>query len=402
MNENYAKSYNASKASDGLILNTFADLERESLAYLKSTFLGQQPVWAVGPLLPINDGNSRGGPSSVPTSDVMTWLDSCHVDKSVVYVCFGSQINLTGAQMEVLADALDKSGVRFIWVVKDPMRGVQVAGDEQNLIPLGFKDRVARRGLVIRGWAPQVAILGHRAVGSYLTHCGWNSALEGLLAETLLLVWPMQADHFENEKLLVDGLRVSVRVCEGLETVPNAVELARILTESVGSTRPERARAMELRRVALDSTKPSGSSHRALDELVKDLWSFLRIMVWLPTYTVESDVFNGVRTIQLPIFQIPERKSANVNAENVVVRLFYCSVLQSFTLSYLATMANAHKFISEFTNRYRTLVGGDTFRPRKYAKDLPNEPSTEAVASDGGPREELAPRMVFMNLLQGN
>lgn len=34
-------------------------------------------------------------------------------------------------------------------------------------------------------------------------------------------------------------------------------------------------------------------------------------MVWLPTYTVESDVFNGVRTIQLPIFQIPEVNDIN-------------------------------------------------------------------------------------------
>ena len=112
---------------------------------------------------------------------------------------------------------------------------------------------------------------GHRAVGSYLTHCGWTFALEGLLAETLLLLWPMQANQFEKIRLLVDRLGVSVRIYEGLETVPNAIELARILAASVDSTRPERARAMELRRVALDSTKPRGSSYMALDELVKDL-----------------------------------------------------------------------------------------------------------------------------------
>ena len=81
----------------------------------------------------------------------------------------------------------------------------------------------------------------------------------------------MQANQFENARLLVDRLGVSVRVCERLETMPNAMELARILAESVDSTRPERARAMEPRRVALDSTKPCGSSYMALDELVKDL-----------------------------------------------------------------------------------------------------------------------------------
>ena len=156
----HVKGYLTSKASYGLILNTFDELERESLAYLKSTYVGQQPVWAVGPLLPMTDGNGRGWPSSVPTSEVMTWLDSCQVDKCVVYVCFGSQINLTGSQMEVLTDAMDRSGVRFIWVVKELMRGTQVAGDSQDLIPSRFEDRVARRGLVMRGWAPQVEILG--------------------------------------------------------------------------------------------------------------------------------------------------------------------------------------------------------------------------------------------------
>ena len=136
----------------------------------------------------MTDGNGSGGPSSVPTSEVMTWHYSCQVDKYVVYVCFGSQISLTGSQMEVLADALDRSVVRFTWVVKDLMRGIQLANDSQDLTPSGFEDRVTGRELVIRGWAPQVEILRHRAVGSYLTHCGWTSALERLLTETLLLL----------------------------------------------------------------------------------------------------------------------------------------------------------------------------------------------------------------------
>ncbi|XP_062103881.1 flavonol 7-O-rhamnosyltransferase-like [Humulus lupulus] len=264
------ESHAATKASDGLILNTLEDLDRGSLDHLKATFLGQQPIWAVGPLLPMVGPTKRGGDSSMPEEVVMAWLDSCHMDKSVVYVGFGSQVTLTGIQMEALADALDRSRVRFIWVVKDPMRGVQVASN-QGVVPLGFEDRVAGRGLVIRGWAPQVAILGHRAVGSYLSHCGWNSALEGLLAGTLLLAWPMQADHFENAKLLVDKLGVAIRVCEGLDTVPDSVNLAKVLAESISSTRHERAQAMELRKVALDATKPCGSSYVALDELVNDL-----------------------------------------------------------------------------------------------------------------------------------
>ena len=38
------------------------------------------------------------------------------------------------------------------------------------------------KGLIIRGWAPQVLILDHEAVGGFVTHCGWNSILEGVTA----------------------------------------------------------------------------------------------------------------------------------------------------------------------------------------------------------------------------
>ncbi|XVF84396.1 hypothetical protein PTKIN_Ptkin17bG0033500 [Pterospermum kingtungense] len=152
--------------------------------------------------------------------------------------------------MVAVANALEESGVRFIWAVTKPKKGNNNGVDDdmdQNVVPHGFKERVGGRGLVINGWTPQSAILEHRAVGSYLSHCGWNSALEGLLGGVLLLAWPMQADHYDNTKLLADELGVAVRVCEGLDTVPDATKLAKILSDSVNMERPERVRAMKLR-----------------------------------------------------------------------------------------------------------------------------------------------------------
>ncbi|KAM7465324.1 hypothetical protein LguiB_012886 [Lonicera macranthoides] len=141
-----------------------------------------------------------------------------------------------------LATALERSGVKFIWGLKEPMKG---------------------------GWAPQVEILNHRVVGAYLTHCGWNSALEGLCALVLLLAWPMQADHFYNTKLLVDEWGVAIRVCEGLGTIPDSEKMARVLAESLNGTRSERVRAMELKSVALEAIEEGGSSYMALGGLVK-------------------------------------------------------------------------------------------------------------------------------------
>ncbi|XP_017974707.1 PREDICTED: UDP-glycosyltransferase 89C1 [Theobroma cacao] len=274
----YTEAYMASIQSWGLVFNSFKELEGENLDIIKEKFTRHDRVWAVGPLLPANAGdrglNERGGPSSIPPGQVMAWLDSCHVDKSVVYVGFGSQITLTKRQMKAVASALEDSGVRFIWAVKDPMKRVQDGDDDQSMIPQGFEDRVAGRGLVIKGWAPQVAILRHRAVGSNLSHCGWNSALEGILAGVLLLAWPMQADHFHITKLLADEFGVAIRVCKGLRSIPDSVKLARIFVDSTGMARPERVRAIKLQKTALNAIRKGGSSYQALDKLIEGLSSF--------------------------------------------------------------------------------------------------------------------------------
>ncbi|KAF8389882.1 hypothetical protein HHK36_024400 [Tetracentron sinense] len=259
----------ANVASWGMVFNSFSELEPVYLDHMRKD-LGHDRVWAVGPLLPPVDDplKPRGGSSSVAAVDVISWLDTCH-DDSVVYACFGSQAVLRNKHMDELAAGLERSGVRFVWAVKEATSGH--AGREYGRVPDGFEERVGGRGLVIRGWAPQVAILSHRAVGGFLTHCGWNSVLEGLIAGVPLLAWPLGADQFSNATLLVDQLRVAIRVCEGAETIPNSAELARAITELVGEKRSEKVRVMEVRRAALVAIKEGGSSFNDLDGLVKHL-----------------------------------------------------------------------------------------------------------------------------------
>ncbi|XVE54640.1 hypothetical protein DITRI_Ditri03aG0098400 [Diplodiscus trichospermus] len=261
----------------GLVVNTFGELERPYLDHLKIV-MGNDRVWAVGPIHS-NDHDShsrtgsiqRGGSSSVAVDRLLTWLDKCE-DGEVAYVCFGSQVVLTNDQMSSVASALEKSGVRFIWSVKEPTTGY-VEG-KFSVIPNGFEDRVANRGLVIRGWAPQVTILNHRAVGAFLTHCGWNSILEAVAAGVTMLTWPFGADQFMNQTLLVDELGVATKACEGAQTVPNSDELARVLAESVSNkNRVDTERVKELRKSALEAITEGGSSAKDMKELVKHLFS---------------------------------------------------------------------------------------------------------------------------------
>ncbi|CAK7323180.1 unnamed protein product [Dovyalis caffra] len=260
----------ANIASWGLVVNSSTSLEGTYLDHFRKE-LGHDRVYAVGPILPVRNDKSgpieRGGSSSVSMHHLMTWLDTCEYHK-VVYVCFGSQALLTNDQMEKVASGLEESGVRFIWSVKEPSK--EHVGEGYSMIPSGFEDRVAGRGLIVWGWAPQVLILSHRAVGAFLTHCGWNSILEGIVAGVPMLAWPMAADQFVGATLLVDELKVAKRVCEGAKVVPDSAKMARVLMESVSDeTRVERERAKELSRAALDAIKEGGSSDKNLNEFVK-------------------------------------------------------------------------------------------------------------------------------------
>ncbi|KAJ0939560.1 putative UDP-glucuronosyl/UDP-glucosyltransferase [Helianthus annuus] len=252
-------------ASWGLVINSFTEMERVYFDYLKEE-LGHDRVFAVGPLLPPGVKTlERGGSSS---SNVLSWLDTCG-DRMVVYVCFGSQLVLTNEQMEAVAVGLEKSRVKFVWSVKEPTVG-HVAAD-YGRVPEGFEERVAGRGLVVRGWAPQVAILSHDSVGVFLTHCGWNSIMEAVAAEVLMLTWPMSADQFSNATLLQE-LKVGIKVCEGASTVPDSAELAELFRKSASQeTRLERERAKELRKAAQEAVGEKGSSVCELDRLVENL-----------------------------------------------------------------------------------------------------------------------------------
>ncbi|KAA0031313.1 scopoletin glucosyltransferase-like [Cucumis melo var. makuwa] len=68
------------------------------------------------------------------------------------------------------------------------------------------------KGIIIRGWAPQVLILDHPAVGGFITHCGWNSTLEGVVAGVPMVTWPVAAEQFYNEKLVTEVLKIGVGV----------------------------------------------------------------------------------------------------------------------------------------------------------------------------------------------
>ncbi|RLM66625.1 UDP-glycosyltransferase 89B1 [Panicum miliaceum] len=228
--------------------------------------MGFKRIFAVGPVAPETDpAGTRGGEAAVAAANLSAWLDA-FPEGSVVYVCFGSQAVLTPAVGASLAEALERSAVPFVWVVSAGNSGV---------VPEGFEARAAaaRRGLVVRGWAPQVATLRHAAVGWFMTHCGWNSVLEAVAAGVPMLAWPMTADQFANARLLVDEVRVALRACAGgFGVAPDPGELAAVLADAIGEKgRDVTTRASELAAEAARAVNEGGSSYADLEGLVQEI-----------------------------------------------------------------------------------------------------------------------------------
>ncbi|RLN04916.1 UDP-glycosyltransferase 89B2-like [Panicum miliaceum] len=216
------------------VTNSFAALEAP---YVERPLpdLASKRVFAVGPLSDaVATSSDRGGKPAVAPASVAAWLDA-FPDGSVV-------------------------SAAFVWAVRPG-----------TAVPDGFDAATASRGMVVRGWAPQVEILRHRAVGWFLTHCGWNSVLEAAAAGVAMLTWPMGADQFTDARLLAEA-GVAVPVAEGADAVPDAGRMAGAIAAAVGKEgEPVRERAAELGKKAAAAVAEGGSSRRDLEELVEML-----------------------------------------------------------------------------------------------------------------------------------
>jgi UDP:flavonoid glycosyltransferase YjiC (YdhE family) len=153
-------------------------------------------------------------PQAVEDNDneCLQWL-SKQARESVLYICFGTITAQGKQQMSEIAHGLESSRVHFLWVVrvlKNCENGAII--DVAKLLPEGFIERTKHRGLVYSSWAPQLQILAHPAVKGFLTHCGWNSIMEGIAMGVPMIAWPNYGDQMMNCRLCVDILNIAIPV----------------------------------------------------------------------------------------------------------------------------------------------------------------------------------------------
>ncbi|KNA21674.1 hypothetical protein SOVF_041090 [Spinacia oleracea] len=240
------KVEDATRASYGVIMNSFYELESGYADYYEKVMGCKH--WHIAPFsLHFDEGDNieadhRGKKASIDVNECKRWLDEKQ-DDSVLYVCLG--------------------------IVRRE--------DTKEWVPQGFETR----GLIIRGWAPQPMILSHRGVGGFVTHCGWNSILEGVVAGVPMVTWPHHAEQFYNEKLVTNVLKIGIQV-GATKWVPRVGEhdilisnkqilnaMSRLL---IGEEAQDmRRRAREFKKMAMKAISQGGSSWSHLNALVKEL-----------------------------------------------------------------------------------------------------------------------------------
>jgi hypothetical protein len=187
----------ATASSRGTILNSFNELE--SLYTDKMNQLENSPkMWPVGPLCLATEPVVQ-----TLDADLAGWLDSrLAMNRPVLYVAFGSQANLSRAQLEEIAAGLDRSGVDFVWVVRSKWF------DGEDWVEGRFGDR----GKVLQGFIDQLGVLRHKAIKGFFSHCGWNSVTESISMGVPILAFPLAAEQKMNAKFVVDVLGAGLRV----------------------------------------------------------------------------------------------------------------------------------------------------------------------------------------------
>ncbi|XP_034702736.1 UDP-glucose flavonoid 3-O-glucosyltransferase 6-like [Vitis riparia] len=260
---------------EGLNLDEFKDSDAELQVPSYANSVPVPPVYPVGPILNTRTGF---GEDQQNASAIMSWLDD-QPPSSVVFLCFGGMGSFGADQIKEIAYGLERSGHRFLWSLRQaPPKGkMAFPRDYENIeevLPDGFLHRTARIGKII-GWAPQVAVLAHTAVGGFVSHCGWNSLLESIWYGVPVATWPIYAEQQINAFQMVKdlGLAVEIKIDYNKDNnyIVNAHEIENGLKNLMSINSEVRKKMNEMQQISRRVIIDGGSSHSSLGHFIENV-----------------------------------------------------------------------------------------------------------------------------------
>nr|AHK12773.1 UDP-glycosyltransferase 3 [Litchi chinensis] len=237
-----------------VVMNFYQQLySTDLLKDLKFKLPGLLNVGFLTSQLPESDADSTG---------CLAWLDR-REPKSVVYIGFGTVVTLPQHELVALAEALEESGVPFLWSLRD---------DKVKELPGDFLERNRGNGKIVAR-APQTQVLGHVSVGVFVTHCGANSVFESVANGVPMICRPFFGDHRMNGRVVEEVWGIGVKV-EGLVFTKNGVvkSLELVFGHEKGKKMRENVRLLQ--ETVMDAAGPGGSATRDFNILVEKISRF--------------------------------------------------------------------------------------------------------------------------------
>ncbi|RVW60753.1 7-deoxyloganetic acid glucosyltransferase [Vitis vinifera] len=159
---------------------------------------------------------------------------------------------------------LVNSGSRFLWVIRPD---AVVGKDEERQTPAELLEGTKDRGYVV-GWAPQEEVLQHPAVGGFLTHSGWNSTLESIIAGLPMICWPYFADQQINSRFVSHVWKLGM----DMKDTCDRVTVEKMVRDLMEEKRAEFMKAADtMATSAKKSVSEGGSSYCNLGSLIEEI-----------------------------------------------------------------------------------------------------------------------------------
>ncbi|MBA0707878.1 hypothetical protein Golax_019887 [Gossypium laxum] len=173
-------------------------------------------------------------------------------------------------QVKEIAQGLEQSGFRFLW----SLRVQSPQNDASEMLPEGFLETVQGRGMIC-SWAPQLKVLAYKALGGFISHCGWNSILESFWFGVPIVTWPPYAEQQLNAFKMVKELGLAVETRLNYRKDSDEVVMIDEIEKAVGMVMDGgsevRKKVKEMSEIARKSVMEGGSSFNSIGKLIEDM-----------------------------------------------------------------------------------------------------------------------------------
>ncbi|XP_044476840.1 UDP-glycosyltransferase 83A1-like [Mangifera indica] len=246
------------KISNWVLSNSFYELDSTSCDLVPK-------LLPIGPLLALNNSRHLAGSFWPEDSTCLSWLDEQPLG-SVIYVALGSTGTINQQQFDELALGLESSGQPFLWVVRSDL---MIGSDAQ--FPGAFKEQIAGRGKMVE-WAPQEKVLAHRSVACFVSHCGWNSTLEGLSMGVPFLCWPFFVDQIQNKNYVCEAWKIGFELTRDENGIVTRHEIETKVRKLLNDE-SIKGNALKLKEMAKRSLAEGGSSFENFERFMVQMKS---------------------------------------------------------------------------------------------------------------------------------